>query len=152
MMTQGQLPGSHNSIWVYLTQQYYCSWECTETQRFLPCRKIFKVKWLLCRLHSLLWHQPGPAWGKRGTSQSYRCYQSWGCSLQQGNSPSWRHEAPCCLAALFSPNNIVLKSHSPDWRVTATEQANIRVPADPPWLDPVTACSRRQKCSDPSTQ
>lgn len=46
-------------------------------------------------------------------------------ALLRGRRPlvAWLH--------YFSPNNIVLKSHLPDWRVTDTEKVNTQTPADP---------------------
>lgn len=103
-------------------------------QRTSAGRRMFKVRWPLLWLHWLLWHEPGPACKGTGSYAGTlvcRCYHSWSCSLQKrkalprGTRPlvAWLH--------YFSPNNIVLKSHLPDWRVTDTEKANTRTPADP---------------------
>lgn len=138
-------------------QQYYCSnvvrWECTETRRSLAWRRMFKVRWPLLWLHWLLWHEPGPACERTGSSAGTlgcRCYHSRSCSLQRGKALPGGTRPLVAWLHYFSPNNIVLKSHLPDWRVTDTEKANTWTPADSHQPDTSDRPFQKTKaCSDP---
>lgn len=114
---------------------------------------MFKVRRPLLWLHWLLWHEPGPACEGTGSfagTLGCRCYHSRSCSLRRGKALAGGTRPLVAWLHYFSPNNIVLKSHSPDWRVTDTEKANTQTLADPHQSDTSDRPFQQTKaCSDP---